>query len=336
MRDGVEKVAGPRVSVIVPAYNAAEYLERALGSALDQTMPDHEVIVVDDASTDNTLEVAHRVAARDPRVRVLHNRRNRGPSATRNLAMHATTRGEWIALLDADDEWLPERLEKMLAVADDADVVSDDIRIVTSSKKVFVSPRWLTILIRQGFTITTPSQLKILEFATSGNLGLLKPIIRRSFLKRYGLEFKFDFGIVHDFHLYFEMLASGARWLQLPDSYYVYHLHTNNMSRDLLMLARDVIKSTEALLNHPAAAADPVLAAALERRIQEWKSHEAFAIAWRLLRQRRYADLARLLLHQPSYLSLSVRKVVRAIYSRILWWFRKHKRKRARQWGHGR
>src|SRR5215217_3734904 len=104
----------PRVSVIVPAYNAAGYLERALASALAQTMPDLEVIVVDDASSDTTFEVACKIAARASRVRVLRNERNSGENASRNRAI-STARGEWIALLDADDEWLPERLERMLA-----------------------------------------------------------------------------------------------------------------------------------------------------------------------------------------------------------------------------
>ncbi len=120
------KVSAPRVSVIVPAYNVAGYLERALGSALVQTMPDLEVIVVDDASGDATFEVAHRISVRDPRVRVLRNKRNCGPSASRNRAIGAA-RGEWIALLDGDDAWLPERLERMTAYADKADVISDDI-----------------------------------------------------------------------------------------------------------------------------------------------------------------------------------------------------------------
>jgi succinoglycan biosynthesis protein ExoO len=66
----------PCVSVIVPAYNTADYLERALDSALAQTMSDLEVVVVDDAFSDNTLQVTRAAAARDSRVLVLHNERN--------------------------------------------------------------------------------------------------------------------------------------------------------------------------------------------------------------------------------------------------------------------
>src|SRR5215210_2650966 len=122
----------PRVSVIVPAYNAAGFLKRALHSALAQTMPDLELIVVDDASSDATLALAREVAARDPRVRVLQNERNRGMYPTYNRAIDAA-RGEWIAALDADDVWLPERLEQMLAVSAGEDAVSDDELILRTS-----------------------------------------------------------------------------------------------------------------------------------------------------------------------------------------------------------
>src|SRR5919107_444260 len=140
--DTPSNTATPYVSVIVPAYNVAGYLERALDSALAQTMSDLEVIVVDDASSDTTFEVASSVAARDARVRLLRNENNRGPSASRNRAMHAA-RGEWIALLDGDDAWRPERLERMMAYAINADVISDDVYVVARSRTILpcVSPK---------------------------------------------------------------------------------------------------------------------------------------------------------------------------------------------------
>src|SRR5919107_4015031 len=128
----MDEATTPRVSVIVPAYNAAGFLKRALHSALAQTMPNLELIVVDDSSKDSTLDVARNVAAHDPRVRVLHNERNRGMYATYNRAIDAA-RGEWIAALDADDIWLPERLEQMLGVSAGEDAVSDDELILRTS-----------------------------------------------------------------------------------------------------------------------------------------------------------------------------------------------------------
>jgi glycosyltransferase involved in cell wall biosynthesis len=97
----------PRVSVIIPAYNAARFLPQAIDSVLAQTFGDVELLVVDDGSTDETPAVVARYD--DPRVRYLRHARNRGLPAARNTGIrHA--RGELIAFLDADDYWLPEKL----------------------------------------------------------------------------------------------------------------------------------------------------------------------------------------------------------------------------------
>lgn len=101
---------GPLVSGIVPAFNAERFLSDALDSALAQTLRDSEIIVVDDGSTDATGAIADRYAAAHPqRVRVIH-QANGGLVAARNAAI-AVARGRYIALLDADDFWLPHHLE---------------------------------------------------------------------------------------------------------------------------------------------------------------------------------------------------------------------------------
>jgi glycosyltransferase involved in cell wall biosynthesis len=106
----------PKVSVVVPAYNAQSTLDAALSSVLEQTMPDLEVIVVDDGSRDDTWALMQRWHELDPeRVRVLQHPSalNRGVAATRNLALECA-RGEYIAFLDADDAWVPHKLEVQL------------------------------------------------------------------------------------------------------------------------------------------------------------------------------------------------------------------------------
>ena len=313
----MDKVGTPRVSVIVPAYNAAGFLKRALHSALAQTMPDLELIVVDDASSDATLALAREVAARDPRVRVLHNERNRGMYPTYNRAIDAA-RGEWITALDADDVWLPERLEQMLAVADEEDMVSDDQLLFYTSPYHRGRSKALSLLSIHGLNVTTPRRLNLLEFVEH-DLGLLKPLIRGSFLRQRGLKYDADLRIGADFFLYFEFLLAGARWLQLPNGYYLHSEHSENTSKDTVEIAKDVAKSTETLLRHPVVAADPALVRALERRAREWKSNEAFAVVSDLLRQRRGAELVSLLVHEPSYLSVAMGKIVRSPRRWVQW-----------------
>lgn len=98
-------MASPRFSVIIPAYNAAGLVSRAIQSALSQTYPVLEIIVVDDGSSDATAEVAARTG---PGVAVIQ-QKNAGPAAARNTGA-AVAKGDWLAFLDADDAWLPNKL----------------------------------------------------------------------------------------------------------------------------------------------------------------------------------------------------------------------------------
>lgn len=104
----------PKVSIILPVYNAAAYLEAAIMSAVNQSWRDFELIIIDDASIDASPVIAARWAARDDRITVLHNEHNLRLQRTLNRGLrHA--RGEYIARLDSDDIWYPEKLEKQLA-----------------------------------------------------------------------------------------------------------------------------------------------------------------------------------------------------------------------------
>jgi glycosyltransferase involved in cell wall biosynthesis len=99
------------ISVVIPTYNRARLVPRAIESALSQTWRDIEVIVVDDGSTDETFREVR--AFRDARVRLERRGSNGGPSLARNEGIQAA-RGDWVAFLDSDDEWLPEKLERQV------------------------------------------------------------------------------------------------------------------------------------------------------------------------------------------------------------------------------
>ena len=99
------------MSVITPAYRAALVVGDTIESVLRQTLPDFELLIVDDVSTDDTVDVVERYAAQDSRVRLLRHGANKGPSGARNTALAAAT-GRYVAFLDSDDLWLPEKLER--------------------------------------------------------------------------------------------------------------------------------------------------------------------------------------------------------------------------------
>ncbi len=107
----------PSVSVIIPSYNRAEELPRAIRSAAGQSLAPLEILVIDDASTDATAEIVERLG--EPRLRLIRHERNRGAAAARNTGiLHA--RGEWIAFLDSDDEWAADKLLRQVQAVSSA------------------------------------------------------------------------------------------------------------------------------------------------------------------------------------------------------------------------
>jgi glycosyltransferase involved in cell wall biosynthesis len=125
--EGIEGVSTTMVSVIIPTYNRAHVISRAIGSVLSQTYQDFEIIVVDDGSTDNTEDVVR--SFKDTRVNYIGYKENRGANAAKNVGVRAA-RGDSIGVLDSDDEYLPERLEKTVHVLRDS---SADIGVVYSN-----------------------------------------------------------------------------------------------------------------------------------------------------------------------------------------------------------
>lgn len=126
----------PRVSIIIPTFNCAGFISRALESAFAQTYTDYEVIVVDDGSTDGTRDL---VAPWSGRISYMY-QANRGVSAARNLAV-SKAKGEFLAYLDADDMWYPLKLEKQVAFLDahpECGLVHSDVTAVDESDSTIV------------------------------------------------------------------------------------------------------------------------------------------------------------------------------------------------------
>lgn len=135
----------PKVSVIIPTYNRAIQVVKAIRSVLDQTYSDLEVIVVDDCSSDNTEEVVK--GLNDKRIIYLRHDINKGGAAARNTGIKAA-KGKYIAFQDDDDEWLPEKLEKQIGVFETASykvgVVYTGFWRVENNERIYVPYHWVT------------------------------------------------------------------------------------------------------------------------------------------------------------------------------------------------
>jgi succinoglycan biosynthesis protein ExoO len=221
--------------VITANYNGARYLAAAVRSVLRQTLASLELIVVDDASTDDSLAVIAEAAAGDPRVRVLRQRRNAGPGAARNRALDAT-RGRWIAVFDSDDLMAPDRLQRMVdcAQADWAEIVVDNLIVFSDDEAepwrpfltgpAYARPRWLTLADYIG-----SSRM----YSNRPGLGYLKPLICAETLRRTGVRYREDMRIGEDYDLILRLLAEGAKMRLDPGPLYRYRKHASSVSHTM-------------------------------------------------------------------------------------------------------
>lgn len=102
-----------KVSIITPNYNGVNYLGQAIESVINQTWADWEMIIIDDCSTDQSVSLIEHYRMKEPRIKLLFSQKNAGPANARNIGIYHA-RGQYIAFLDSDDIWLPQKLEKQI------------------------------------------------------------------------------------------------------------------------------------------------------------------------------------------------------------------------------
>lgn len=219
------------ICVVIAAHNAAATIQRAVRSAFEQAEAT-EIIVVDDASTDDTAAIAESLKDGTARLQIIRLETNAGPAAARNRAL-ALSKAKFVTPLDADDYMLPGRLGKLLAHLDGADFIADDlfrqfegeeeispINLLGSEQGVFQD---LTLA---HFVSRNISRLG----ADRRELGFLKPLIRRAFLDKHKLRYDEDMRLGEDYALYTLALAKGARFVLAPGYGYVAVHRQNSLS----------------------------------------------------------------------------------------------------------
>jgi succinoglycan biosynthesis protein ExoO len=295
----------PKVSVIIPAYNTERYIATAVRSALEQTERDIEVVVVDDCSTDATGEVVKGFA--DGRVKLFVNERNSGPSVTRNRAI-AEAKGEWVAPLDSDDWYAPERLEKLLWAARtaNADMVADDVHLIDDGD----DRPWGSLLSLGGWRFEGLRPVGAVEFVDSNipekrrpRLGLTKPLISRDFLVRYGLGYDEAVrGADEDFHFYLACLLAGGRFVVLPEPYYFYRDRQGSLgSNNRMRLLGERRLSNVRLLRQQRVRSSPELVRSLTGRLAAIERSIAYLRVVQPVKRGNFADVLGVAVRDPGF-----------------------------------
>lgn len=207
----------PRISIIIPCYNQAEYLEDAIESAYHQTKPPHEIIVIDDGSTDNSLEVAcryqfaHLPGIQSP-VKVIH-QVNKGLSSARNTGIMAAT-GDYILPLDADDILIENAVERFTHFT----ITNPSMDVIAPSFECFGIKSQKVEL--GGFGIE--------DLKTANRLGYFSLIKRSVLVECGGYSPKMKWGF-EDWHLWFDIFRRGKSFLVIQEVLVRYRVKENSM-----------------------------------------------------------------------------------------------------------
>ncbi|WP_207460521.1 glycosyltransferase family 2 protein [Azospirillum sp. SYSU D00513] len=293
----------PKVSVIMGAYNAARCIGTALESALAQSLPDIEILVVDDGSSDGTAEAVARAAERDGRLVLLRLDRNLGPSAARNRAIGAA-RGEWVTPLDADDRFAPDRLARLVREAErtGADLVVDNLLVhdlaTGTARNAF--PDWPA----DPYGPMGPAEFSRRDRPSTDIMGLgySKPLIRRGFLQDKGVRYAEDIRVGEDFDLYMRCLIRGARLFFVNAPLYHYTRSTKSLSKaDSAANFRDFLSVNGRLLEEARGRGDRDLVRALADRQVHLEGHLPFMAFREALGRRDLGSTLKALGAIPSY-----------------------------------
>jgi succinoglycan biosynthesis protein ExoO len=270
---GAATASRPLVSVVMANHEGGRYLGAAIESVLVQSLNDLELIVVDDASADDSVAIMEGAAARDGRVRPIRLAENGGPARARNAAL-AVARGHWVAIVDSDDLIHPERFERLLAAAarTGADVVADDLMHFHEDGtpvRFLLGRRY-----HESFFVSAGDLIR----SGSGHapaLGYLKPVIRAELLS--DLHYDEAVRIGEDQDLLLRILLKDANFWVVPTPWYLYRRHSGSISHRLSPDEVTGMIDSQRRLLRLEGSRHPEIVRPLKRRVRRLEKALAFA-----------------------------------------------------------
>jgi succinoglycan biosynthesis protein ExoO len=307
----------PTVSVVIPVFNSAATLDRCVRSAVAQTLVDIEILIVDDGSTDTSADVADALAGADARIRVIRLVSNGGKSHAMNVAIDGA-RGEWVAVLDADDAIDVTRLARLLAAAEAnaADLVADNLQyfdagagqILRLGFPSFATPR----------TLTTADLLLNNDSFGTFDFGLLKPMVRRSFIEDHGLHYYEKTRLCEDFYYLMNFFVAGGCGCLIGEALYCWTLPFGTKSRIWTTTGsgawrynyREALAANTHFMVEMAARGQHDVVVMLQHRAKQYRAMIHYVDAQRQASERRWAKAMLTILSRPSTYPLLCSRII--------------------------
>ena len=251
------------VSVIMPAYNASNYIQEAIDSVRHQTFTNWELIIIDDGSTDDTSSIILNNINLDSRIKGLY-QKNGKPGKARNLGIE-NAGGSYIAFLDADDIWLPEKLEIQLEEIkkQNVDLVFSDAFIFHDDNPLDKSNKMNTV----RAVLEGDEALKL--FLKNNRIPTLTVLVKKEIIKLVnGFTEKAEIPLAEDYHLWLKMLIKGCVFYGSDKTLAAYRMH-DMASTNKDKLASDQILEVFYDLKQKYPEVRPIILPSLKRKLRK-------------------------------------------------------------------
>ena len=212
------------ISIIMAAYNAEKTIEQAINSVLSQTYPDFELLVVNDCSTDKTAMLAEAIVKKDDRVRLISNEKNSGVSYTRKHGLEEAS-GEWVAILDSDDAWAPEKLEKQI-----------NLQKKTNADLLFTGSAFMDADGKPiDWYLAAPAEVTYRQLLKQNVLSNSSALVRKELYAKY---YAVGDGMHEDFALWLNILKDGRKAYGVDESLLIYRIAKSSKSGNKFKAAK--------------------------------------------------------------------------------------------------
>lgn len=201
------------VSIIMPSYNTENFIERTIDSVINQTYQNWELIIIDDCSTDNTVKVIQKYLL-DKRIKFSKNNHNSGAAVTRNKAIQMA-QGKWVAFLDGDDTWKPEKLEKQVNF-----MKKNNYKFTYTDYRINSNGKWMP------YINIAPNKVTIRKLYNYCYFSTITVMYDRNYVGTIQIE---DLRKNNDYAMWFKIIKKAPAY-RLPECLSYYYKHENSIS----------------------------------------------------------------------------------------------------------